>query len=49
VIATLQAAASQTHPIHAAALIRDARAVRKKVKRPITPAQIETWIQGGRR
>ena len=49
VIATLQAAASQTHPIHAPALVREARAVRKKVKRPTTPAQIEAWIQSGRR
>jgi len=48
IIATLQGAANQSLRIEPAALIREARAIRKKFKREISPAQIRTWIRHGR-
>jgi antitoxin FitA len=48
IIATLQGAANQSLRIESAALIREARAIRKKFKREISPAQIRTWIRHGR-
>jgi plasmid stability protein len=49
VLATLQAATNQGEPVDPAALIREARALRKKFKQQVSPAQIEAWIQQGRR
>jgi len=48
ILATLQGAANQSLRIEPAALIREARAIRKKFKREISPAQIRTWIRHGR-
>jgi len=48
IIATLQGAANQSRRIEPAALIRESRAIRKKFKREISPAQIRTWIRHGR-
>jgi plasmid stability protein len=48
ILATLQSAAGQSHPIDPVALIREARAVRKRFKRQVSPAQIRTWIKRGR-
>jgi antitoxin FitA len=48
IIATLQGAANQSLRIESAALIREARTIRKKFKREISPAQIRTWIRHGR-
>jgi plasmid stability protein len=48
IIATLQGAANQSLRIEPGALIREARAIRKKFKREISPAQIRTWIRHGR-
>jgi plasmid stability protein len=47
ILATLQGA-NQSLRIEPAALIREARAIRKKFKREISPAQIRTWIRHGR-
>jgi antitoxin FitA len=48
ILATLQGAANQSRRIEPAALIREARAIRKKFKREISPAQIRAWIRRGR-
>jgi antitoxin FitA len=48
VLATLQGATNQSHRVEPAALIREARAVRKKFKRQVSPAQIRAWIRRGR-
>jgi plasmid stability protein len=48
VVATLRDATNQSHLVDPAALIREARAVRKKFKRPVSPAQIKAWIRRGR-
>ena len=48
VLATLQNAASQSRPLDPAALIREARAVRRKFKHQVSPAKIRTWIRRGR-
>jgi plasmid stability protein len=48
VLATLQSATSHSDSIDPAALIRQARAVRKKFKRQVSPAQIRAWIRRGR-
>ncbi len=48
ILATLQGVANQSRRIEPAALIRETRAIRKKFKREISPAQIRTWIRHGR-
>ena len=48
ILATLQGAADQSRRTEPAALIREARAIRKKFKREISPAQIKAWIRRGR-
>jgi plasmid stability protein len=48
VLATLRSATNQSHRLDPAALIRQARAVRKKFRRPVSPSQIKAWIQRGR-
>ena len=48
VLATLQSATHQSHPLDPAGLIREARAVRKKFTRQVSPAQIKAWIRRGR-
>ena len=48
VLATLQSATDQSLRLEPVALIREARAVRKKFKRPVSPAQIKAWIRRGR-
>jgi plasmid stability protein len=48
VIATLEGVTNQSHRVEPAALIREARAVRKKFKRPVNPAEIKAWIRHGR-
>jgi plasmid stability protein len=48
ILATLQGVANQSRRIEPATLIREARAIRKKFKREISPAQIRTWIRHGR-
>ena len=48
ILATLQGAANQSRRIEPAALIREARAIRKKFKREISSAQIKAWIRRGR-
>ncbi len=48
VLATLRSVANQTRRVDPAALIREARAVRKKFKRQVSPAQIKVWIRRGR-
>jgi plasmid stability protein len=48
VIATLEEVTNRSHPVDPAAMIREARAIRKKFRRQISPLQIRTWIQRGR-
>jgi len=48
VLATLQSATNESHALEPAALIREARTMRKKFRRPVSPAQIKAWIQRGR-
>ena len=48
VLATLQNVTNQSRRIEPATLIREARAVRKKFKRQVSPAQIKAWIRRGR-
>jgi plasmid stability protein len=48
VLATLEGATNQSPPVDPAAMIREARAIRKKFRRQISPAQIRAWIQRGR-
>lgn len=49
VLATLEGATTnQSRPINPAALIREARAIRRKFKRQISPAQVRAWIRRGR-
>lgn len=48
VIVTLQDATSQAVPLDSAALIREARAVRRKFKRPVSATQIRAWVRRGR-
>jgi plasmid stability protein len=48
VLATLRNVTNQSHRVDPVALIREARAVRKKFKRQVSPAQIKAWIQRGR-
>jgi antitoxin FitA len=48
VLATLRSAASQIRRVDPAALIREARAVRKKFKRPVTAREIDAWKRAGR-
>jgi plasmid stability protein len=47
VIATLRSAASQIRRVDPAALIREARAARKKFKRPVTAREIDSWKRAG--
>jgi len=48
VLATLRNVTSQSRRIEPATLICEARAVRKKFKRQVSPAQIKAWIRRGR-
>jgi plasmid stability protein len=48
IIATLEGATDQSRPVNPAALIREARAARKKFKRQVTAREIRTWIRRGR-
>jgi plasmid stability protein len=48
VLATLRSVSNQSHRVEPAALIREARSVRKKFKRLVTPVQIKAWIRRGR-
>lgn len=48
VVATLESLTNQTRPIDTAALIQEAREVRKRFKRQVTPAEIKAWIRDGR-
>jgi plasmid stability protein len=49
VLATLRSVTNQTRRVEPVALIREARAARKKFKRRVSPAQIKAWIRRGRR
>jgi antitoxin FitA len=48
ILATLNSATNQSRPIDPAALIREARATRKKFKRQVSAREIRTWIRRGR-
>lgn len=48
VLATLEGVTNQSHPVDSAAMIREARAIRKKFRRQINPAQVRAWIRRGR-
>jgi plasmid stability protein len=48
VLATLDSAASQSRPVDPGTLIREARAVRRKFKRQVSPAQVRAWMRRGR-
>jgi plasmid stability protein len=48
ILAILQGA-DQSRRTEPAALIREARTIRKKFKREISPAQIRAWIRRGRK
>jgi plasmid stability protein len=48
IIATLRGASNQGRAVEPAPLIREARALRKKFKRQISPAEIKAWIRRGR-
>jgi hypothetical protein len=48
VMATLRDVTNQSRRVEPAALIREGRAVRKKFKRRVSPAQIKAWIRRGR-
>jgi len=48
VLATLEGATNQSDRVDPVSLIHEARAIRKRFKRQITPAQIRAWIRHGR-
>jgi plasmid stability protein len=48
VLATLHSAASHSRPVDPGTLIREARAVRRKFKRQVSPAQVRAWMRRGR-
>jgi antitoxin FitA len=48
ILATLKDVTDQSRPVDAVALIREARAARKKFKRQVTAREIRTWIRRGR-
>ena len=48
IIATLRSAASGTHRVDVAAMIREARAARAKFTRQISDAEINAWKRAGR-
>jgi len=48
ILATLKSASDQSRPVDPAALIRAARAARKKFKRQVSAREIRTWIRRGR-
>jgi plasmid stability protein len=49
VIATLQIATSNTAPLDAQKLIAEAREMRRKFTRQVTPEEIQAWKIAGRR
>jgi plasmid stability protein len=48
IIATLNNATSETHPVDVDALIGEARAARSKFTREISAAEIDAWKRAGR-
>jgi antitoxin FitA len=48
ILSILNSAINQSRPIDPAALIREARATRKKFQRQVSAREIRTWIRRGR-
>jgi plasmid stability protein len=48
ILATLKGTIDLSRPVDPVALIREARAARKKFKRQVTAREIRTWIRRGR-
>ena len=48
ILATLRGATNHRPRIEPTALVREARAVRKKFRRRVSPTQIKAWIRRGR-
>ena len=48
ILATLRGSSNHSRRIEPTTLVREARAVRKKFRRRVSPTQIKAWIRRGR-